>query len=170
MHTEGKFAAADFPSLLFNYLSIPQNICKFAKKNRKTMVSYIYLDNLRFFAHHGVGEQETLVGNEFTVSLRLKVDIQRAMHTDNVADTVSYADMYETVKAEMSLPSKLLEHVGGRIVNQLFTDFPQIEEIELKLGKRNPPMGADLQEAGIEIRMQRINLKENTVLYEEEKF
>ena len=78
------------------------------------MVSYIYLDNLRFFAHHGVGEQETLVGNEFTVSLRLKVDIQRAMHTDNVADTVSYADMYETVKAEMSLPSKLLEHVGGR--------------------------------------------------------
>ena len=33
MHTEGKCAAADFPSLLFNYLSIPQNICKFAKKN-----------------------------------------------------------------------------------------------------------------------------------------
>ncbi len=42
------------------------------------MTSYIFLDNLRFFAHHGVARQETLVGNEFTVSLRLQVDIRRA--------------------------------------------------------------------------------------------
>ena len=41
------------------------------------MTSYIFLDTLRFFAHHGVGEQETVVGNEFTVSLRLPGDIPR---------------------------------------------------------------------------------------------
>lgn len=119
------------------------------------MISYIFLENIRFFAHHGVGEQETLVGNEFTVSLKLKVDIQRAMHSDNVADTVSYADVYETVKTEMSIPSKLLEHVSGRIINKLFQSFPQIEEIELKLAKRNPPMGADIAAAGIEIIQKR---------------
>ena len=45
------------------------------------MTSYIFLDTLRFFAHHGVGEQETVVGNEFTVSLRLQVDIRRAAET-----------------------------------------------------------------------------------------
>ena len=43
------------------------------------MTSYIFLDTLRFFAHHGVGEQETVVGNEFTVSLRLQVDIRREL-------------------------------------------------------------------------------------------
>ena len=32
------------------------------------MTSYIFLDTLRFFAHHGVGEQETVVGNEFNPS------------------------------------------------------------------------------------------------------
>ena len=119
------------------------------------MVSYILLDNLRFFAHHGVGEQETLVGNEFSVSLKLKVDIRHAMQTDNVADTVSYADIYQAVKAEMDIPSKLLEHVAGRIVHRLFHDFPQTEEITLKLFKRNPPMGADIEAAGIEMRTQR---------------
>lgn len=119
------------------------------------MVSYILLDNLRFFAYHGVGEQETLVGNEFSVSLKLKVDIRHAMQTDNVADTVSYADIYEAVKAEMDIPSKLLEHVAGRIVHRLFHDFPKIEEITLKLSKRNPPMGADIEAAGIEMRTQR---------------
>lgn len=115
------------------------------------MNSYIFLDNIRYFAHHGVGEQETLVGNEFTVSLRLQVDIRRASETDDVADTVSYADVYEAVKAEMSIPSKLLEHAARRIIDRLFHDFPQIEEITLRLAKRNPPMGADIEVAGVEI-------------------
>lgn len=119
------------------------------------MKSYILIDNLRFFAHHGVGEQETLVGNEFTVSLRLKVNIEQAMQTDNVENTVSYADVYESLKQEMSVPSKLLEHVSGRIMNRLFTDFPQIEEIKMKLMKRNPPMGADIEAAGVEIKSTR---------------
>lgn len=119
------------------------------------MSSYILLDNLRIFAHHGVGKQETIVGNEFTISLRLKVDFRRAMQTDDVLQTVSYADVYEAVKAEMEIPSQLLEHAGGRIMNRLFHDFPQIEEIELKLMKRNPPMGADIKAAGIEICQRR---------------
>ena len=119
------------------------------------MTSYIILDRIRFFAHHGVGEQETLVGNEFTVSLRLKVDISRAAKTDDVADTVSYAEVYEVVKAEMEVPSKLLEHVCGRIVSQLFRHFPQIENIELKLSKRNPPMGADIEAAGVEMCIEK---------------
>ena len=105
------------------------------------MKSYIFLDRICFFAHHGVGEQETLAGNEFTVSLRLQVNIAPAMQTDDVA--------------EMKVPSKLLEHVGGRIVKRLFGDFPQIENIELKLSKRNPPMGADIEAAGIEICISR---------------
>lgn len=119
------------------------------------MNSYILLNNLRYYAYHGVGGQETLVGNEFTVNLRLKVDITRAMQTDDVADTVSYADVYESVKQEMEIPSKLLEHVGGRITSRLFHDFPQIEEVEMKLLKRNPPMGADIEAAGIELIARR---------------
>ena len=119
------------------------------------MESHIFLIGMRFFAHHGVGEQETLVGNEFIVNLKLKVNIQQAMQTDDVADTVSYADVYETVKKEMSVPSKLLEHVGKRIIDRLFSDFPQIEEIRFTLSKRNPPMGADIEAAGIEIHLSR---------------
>ncbi|WP_294634285.1 dihydroneopterin aldolase [uncultured Bacteroides sp.] len=119
------------------------------------MNSYIFLDNVRFFAYHGVGEQEREVGNEFIISLRLKVDITLAAETDNVAHTVSYADVYENVKAEMEIPSALLEHVCGRIVKRLFRTFPAIEGIELKLSKRNPPMGADVDAAGVEVHCER---------------
>ena len=122
------------------------------------MTSYIFLKDLRFFARHGVGEQETIVGNEFIVNLRLKVSIERAMQTDDVADTVSYADVYEAVKAEMAIPSKLLEHVCGRIARHLFRDFPQIEEMELSLAKRNPPMGADIETAGVDLCLRRCDV------------
>ncbi len=116
---------------------------------------YIVLKDLRFHARHGVGAQETLVGNEFTLDLRLRTDLARAVETDDVNDTLSYADVFEAVKDEMSRPSRLLEHVAGRIARRLFHDFPALDEIGLKLMKRNPPMGADIESAGVELRVQR---------------
>ena len=113
--------------------------------------SYIHLENILFFAHHGVATQETIVGNEFYINLRLKVDFAHAITTDAVEDTVSYADVYTLLKEEMGIPSKLLEHVCGRIAERLFRDFPAIEEVEIKLSKRNPPMGADIDAAGVEM-------------------
>lgn len=119
------------------------------------MQSYIFLEQLKFYAYHGVGEQETRIGNEFTIDLRLKVDISAALLTDEVGDTVSYADVFEALKEEMDIPSKLLEHVAGRLVKRLFHDFPTVEAIDLKLAKRNPPMGADILHAGIELHCVR---------------
>jgi len=123
------------------------------------MTSYILLENIRFFAYHGVAPQETTVGNEFVVSLRLKTDIARAMESDDVADTVNYAEIHQAVKEEMDIPSKLLEHVAGRIVRRLFNDFTTIERIDLKLSKRNPPMGADIETAGVEVHIERQTLQ-----------
>lgn len=119
------------------------------------METYVCLDDLHFFAYHGVAPQETVVGNEYALSLRLKTDITRAMATDDVADTLNYAEIYQAIKEEMEIPSKLLEHVGGRIVRRLFHDFPVLEYIDLKLSKRNPPMGADIASAGVEIHCGR---------------
>ena len=121
----------------------------------RIMQSYIILKDLRFYAYHGVGAQETQVGNEFVLDLRLRLDWTRAIRSDDVNDTLSYAEAYEAVKDEMARPSRLLEHVAGRIARRLFQDFSSLEEIELRLVKRNPPMGADIEGAGVELRVQR---------------
>lgn len=121
----------------------------------RIMQSYIILKDLRFYAYHGVGAQETQVGNEFVLDLRLRMDWARAIRSDDVNDTLSYAEVYEAVKDEMARPSRLLEHVAGRIARRLFQDFSSLEEIELRLVKRNPPMGADIEGAGVELRVHR---------------
>lgn len=119
------------------------------------MQSYIILKDLRFHAYHGVGAQESIVGNEFTLNLRLLTNLTKALQTDDIADTISYADVFDAVKDEMLQPSQLLEHVAGRIARRLFHDFPALDEIELKLMKRNPPMGADIDSAGVELVLKR---------------
>ena len=117
--------------------------------------SYILLKKIRCYAYHGVAPQENLIGNEYIVDLRLKVDISKAAQTDEVTDTVNYAEIHCVVMEEMAVPSKLLEHVGRRIAEKLLEQFPTIEEVELCLSKRNPPMGADIESAGIEMHCGR---------------
>ena len=115
--------------------------------------STIFIDNLRLHARHGVMEQERTVGADFAVTLRVHYDITRAMETDDLGCTLNYAELLQTVSAQMDRPSQLLEHVAGRICRALFDRFPQATAIDLKLTKLNPPMGADCDGAGIEIHM-----------------
>lgn len=110
----------------------------------------IILKGVRLFAYHGVLEQERKIGAYFTIDIKIETDFQEAMETDNLDGTISYADVYDIVKQEMAIPSKLLEHVGGRIIKALRSHY-NINKVYLRLMKENPPMGADLQAAGIEI-------------------
>lgn len=112
--------------------------------------SIIVLNDVRLYAYHGVMEQERKVGGWFTVTLRVHYTITHAMKTDEVGDTISYADLFDIVKEEMAKPSRLLEHVAGRIGQAVGKRFPQTGHIEVKLLKLNPPMGADCAGAGIE--------------------
>ncbi len=121
----------------------------------KIAQSIICLHEVKFYAHHGVSEQEQLVGNHFKINLELTIDISAALDSDNVSDTVSYADVYEVLKEQMSIPSKLLEHVSGRIQKALYTAFPKVQGIMLELIKCTPPMGADTLGASVKIKSTR---------------
>lgn len=117
----------------------------------KLMSSKIYLRNVRFHAFHGVLPQEGIVGNDYLVNLVLDYDFSSAMKTDDLQGTLNYAEVYQKVREEMTVPSKLLEHVAGRIAHRLFSDFPEIQKLQLSITKVNPPMGADSDGAGVEV-------------------
>ena len=124
-------------------------------KKMKATDMYIRLEGMKFYAFHGVLPQENLVGANFYVDLKLKTDFTQAAETDELEDTVSYADIHTVVKEEMSIPSKLLEHVCQRIARRLFHDFPTIETIDIRLSKENPPMGACAESIGVEVHYVR---------------
>lgn len=113
------------------------------------MTTKIELRRMTFYAYHGVAPQETRVGNTFIVDLILTAPLENAVWSDDLSDTINYATVYETVKAEMAIPSRLLEHAAGRILKALKERFPQITEVELVLSKLNPPFGGDIHSVSI---------------------
>ena len=117
--------------------------------------SYICLHEVRFYAFHGVMPQERSVGGEFLVSVKVGYPLEKAMISDDVADTLNYAALYELVKKEMMQPSSLLEHVMGRIVEAIEKAFPEVASVEVKIKKVNPPMGSDSNGAEVMGRFER---------------
>ena len=99
--------------------------------------------------------QEQQVGGDFLVTLRVGYPLSAAMVSDDVADTLDYGTLYILVEQEMRRPSKLLEHVAGRIADAIGKKFPQVTSIDLTLTKQNPPMGADCMGAAVEIHWKR---------------
>lgn len=116
------------------------------------MKSKIHLHHMRFYAYHGVLPQEQKVGNWFWVDLSLEVDLSGAALSDDLQDTLNYAEVYDLVAEEMTIPSRLLEHVAGRIIRRLQQQFPLIQGIRIELGKEYPPFKQ--QADGVSIIME----------------
>ena len=115
----------------------------------------ITLHEMRFYAYHGVFPQEQRVGNQFVVELTFWADVAGSVRSDELEETISYADVYEVVKAEMAIPSQLLEHVVGRISRRLFEDFPRLSRLSLTLSKRNPPFPGEVRSASFTLEASR---------------
>jgi 7,8-dihydroneopterin aldolase/epimerase/oxygenase len=100
-------------------------------------LQYIHLNNLRFFAHHGVYEEERLLGNEFEVNVDVAFTAAPALQ---LADTVNYVQVYETLKQQMAQPSGLLETVAQQACQAIRALDGRIRQVTVKITKRNVPV------------------------------
>lgn len=119
----------------------------------------ITLDDMQFYAYHGVLSQEQKVGNTYIISLQLELNTYTSMGNDKLSDTINYAEVYATVANEMSRSSLLLEHVVGRIARSLMLRFEMIEQISLKLSKVKPPISADIRASAVSLSLNRGELR-----------
>ncbi|MFA6702688.1 MAG: dihydroneopterin aldolase [Dysgonamonadaceae bacterium] len=113
------------------------------------MKTTIELKNMRFYAYHGVFQEERIYGNDFIVNLRIETDLSKSLETDNIDDTINYGDVYEYVKTEMEKPSNLLEHLAGRIYKAIKSAFPTIDFLEVRVSKLNPPVNGKVDSSEI---------------------
>ena len=109
---------------------------------------------MRFYAHHGCFQQERTIGTHFTVDLVFSTDTTLAEQSDNIADTVSYLDVYQTIKREMQQPSHLLEHVARRVGEAVLREFPAVTDIKVKVSKMNPPLGGQMHSVSVELELK----------------
>ena len=121
-------------------------------------MSKIFLEDVKIYAYHGVLPEENIIGTYYILNLEIRTDLWKAAASDDLNDTISYADINDILHHEMSIPSKLLEHVAGRIITKIHAQFPQITYAKLKLTKTAPPMKGEMKGASIELEKNFLNI------------
>jgi len=115
----------------------------------------ILLNGMHFYAFHGCFAEEQAIGTHFVIDVAYETDTTRAQVSDDIADTVSYLDVYQLVKREVERPSHLLEHVGERVAEALLRAFAAMERVEVSVSKLNPPLGGQVGSVTVVITKDR---------------
>lgn len=100
----------------------------------------IEINDIRVYAFHGVFPVEQKVGQWYSVDLELEGDFSVAVESDNLKGTVDYGVANQIVVDCMKTPSKLVENVAGRIVNELLKGFPFLVGGTVCVRKMSPPV------------------------------
>ena len=105
----------------------------------------ILVQGIKLYAYHGCLPEEAVIGGNYIVDVSIEADLRKPSKTDKLNETIDYVTVYEIVKKEMSVRSKLIEHVAQRILDKLKKKFPKTELIEVKVTKLNPPIEGDVE-------------------------
>ncbi|RMA66019.1 dihydroneopterin aldolase [Ulvibacter antarcticus] len=118
-------------------------------------MSTIRLKNIKIYAFHGCLIEEGKIGSDYLVNLSVKADLTHAAKSDELNDTVDYVHLQKIVKVEMAKRSKLLEHVGQRIIDSIFTQLELVTSVKVTVAKVNPPIGGDVAEVSVTMKAKR---------------
>lgn len=113
----------------------------------------IHIENLEFFARHGVFPEETKLGQKFIVSLVMYMNTRRAGCCDDLTKSVDYGAVSHFITEFMHNNTyQLIEAAAENLVEGLLLKFPLLEGIELELKKPWAPIGLPVEYASVKIR------------------
>ena len=102
------------------------------------MSDRILLRDIRFYGHHGVTEEERALGQWYSVDVDLGMDLSVAGRSDDLAQTVDYADVSRHVievgtTRRFALIEALAETIGAMALDR----YP-IERVRVRVTKTPP--------------------------------
>ena len=115
----------------------------------------IYLKNIRLYAFHGCMDEEEKIGSDYVVNVFVDTDLNHSSLSDDLKDTVDYVALHAIVKKEMSIRAKLLEKVADRVLKRILKEHPEVVLVNVKVAKRNPPIGGNVEEVAVERELNR---------------
>mgnify|MGYP001491959826 CR=1 FL=1 len=119
------------------------------------MTGRVALEGLEFHAFHGVYPHERESGNWFEVDIAVETDFSAVAFQDDLSGTVNYETLFAIVKEEMDKPSKLLETVAGKIIDDILRELPVVQSVDIKISKVNPPIGGKCKRATVQVFKKR---------------
>lgn len=111
----------------------------------------VLLRGIRLFGFHGVYPDERQSGQFFEVDAEIFFSFEGAAASDDVADTVDYAKVYQVIKDTFnSKVCSLLETVAARLADEILRQFP-VKEVVVRVRKPHPPMEGQIEFAEVQV-------------------
>lgn len=115
----------------------------------------IELRGLRAMGTHGVLPEEQARPQPFEVDLDVELDMESAIASDDVDDTVDYGAIAEVASRVVTAEHfNLLEALAARIADAVLTDG-RVSAVTVSVRKLRPPVPVELAAAGVRLTRRR---------------
>jgi dihydroneopterin aldolase/2-amino-4-hydroxy-6-hydroxymethyldihydropteridine diphosphokinase len=112
----------------------------------------IRIKDLQIYSYHGVNTQEKEMGQRFIVSLDIFLDLRKAGLSDNLLDTVNYAQLcYDVEKEFNSEKLDLIEAAAEKVAACILSNYERVEKVIVEIKKPWAPIGKPLEYASVKI-------------------
>ena len=116
------------------------------------MDNFINVEGIKLYAYHGCLDAEAKIGGHYVVDVYMRTDFSAAAREDDLSKTIDYCEVYQIVKLEMAIRSKLIEQVATRIMKNLQSSLKDLKACRVKITKICPPMNGDVEKVSVEIK------------------
>ena len=114
------------------------------------MKATIRIVNAHFYSYIGALPEEQVLGNRYIVNLTATYDATKAIASDDVADAVSYADLYDVIADKIGHSrDNLLEYVAGQILTEILANYKLVDSCEITIQKAIPPIAGVIDAASV---------------------
>jgi dihydroneopterin aldolase len=100
------------------------------------MDGVIFLEDLEFFAKHGLRDSERVSAQKFLVSVCIFGNFLAATHSDNISHTIDYSMIYDLIKQIVEGNGfHLVERLAGEIAGNIFDKFSMATAVKVTVKK-----------------------------------
>ena len=116
------------------------------------MSDQIRVTGIKAFGYHGVLPHEAIDGQEFTVDLVVTLDLRAASVSDDLNETINYADLAQIVHDNIVGDRvQLIERLAGRIAEEISSAYSQITSVSVTVHKPHAPVTVVFEDISVTI-------------------
>lgn len=131
--------------------SLLENEPKIIQGKSETM-DCIKIKRLEVFAKHGVMPEENVLGQKFVISACLYCDTGRAGKTDDLEESVNYAQVAEWITDEAKENTfALIERLAQHLADGILKCFSKVQKVDIEVEKPWAPVLLPLETVSVSI-------------------
>lgn len=123
------------------------------------MLTSIDIAQLQVWGHHGLFDEERVLGQKFSFDVRARLAAAPSHGDDSLAASAPYEKVVEeVVRVSDGVRYQTLEALAEAVARSLLNRFATMTEVAVRVAKMSPPIPHIVSQVAVEVAMDRSEL------------